>query len=283
MRRFIPVFLAVLLVLCVLGFAQDPPALIAQANQQYDRFGKAFDLAAYESDLRQAIALWQQAATLLPAGAVQTKTQVLSHIAQASFELAEGYLTTTKEQEAAYAQGKDAALAALQLDASFTATKDKDGFRAALEATDDAVAVFWYGNDLGRWLNFHALTAITGGMKDVAASFKRALSLDETYLGGGPHRSLACFLAQVPSVLGGNLEEAKSHFEQAIAIDPDFIENYVDYAAYYAKPKKDWTLFTTLLDEAVARAKDPDAFGKWPFYNTLAVDRAKALRQDVPQ
>jgi len=277
--------LCVLLVLSVgaVSLAQTPQALIAKADQAYSRHGTPFDLASYQANLRDAIASWQQAVPLLPAEAVQTKAQVLCHIAQASFELSEGYLTTTKDKEAAYEQGKEAALAALRLDPSFDATQSADGFRAALRGTGNAVAIFWYGNDLGRWLNYHALTAITGGMQDVLASFERALALDETYLGAGPHRSLACFLAQVPSVLGGNLEEAKTHFERAIALAPDFIENYVDYAAYYAKPKKDWTLFTKLLDDALRQAKDDAVLGAWPFYNALALERAQALQKDAPQ
>jgi len=283
MRRVVAVLFALLIGLGALAVAQDAQALIANADQSYNRHGKSFDLAAYQADLRQAITTWQEAVPLLPDDAVQTKAQVLCHIAQASFELSEGYLTTTKDKEAAYEQGKDAALAAMQLGPSFGATQSADGFRAALRNTNDAVAVFWYGNDLGRWLNYHALTAITGGMQDVLASFERALALDETYLGAGPHRSLACFLAQVPSVLGGSLEEAKTHFERAIALDPDFIENYVDYAEYYAKPKKDWTLFTQLLGEALAKSGDEAGFAAWPFYNTLALQRAQALEQDAPQ
>ncbi len=282
MRRLVLLLVLFLLGLCVLAAAQDPQALIVKANESYDRFGKPFDLSPYETDLRQAITLWQEALPLLPADAVQTKAQVLNHLAEGYFELAEGYLTTTKDKEAAYEQGKDAALASLRLDPSFDLTQAKDGFRAALSGSRDVAGIFWYGNDLGRWLNHHVLTAITGGMQDVLASFERAVALDETYLGGGPQRSLACFLAQVPGVLGGDLEAAKAAFERAIALDPGFIENYVDYAEYYAKPKKDWDLFTKLLDTALEKGKDEGTVAEWPFYNALALKRAQTLRQEKP-
>ena len=81
----------------------------------------------------------------------------------------------------------------------------------------------------------------------------------------------------MPSILGGDIEEAKVHFESALKIDPDYLENYVNYAAHYAKQKKDWPLFEGLLATALKKGKDPAVMSKWPFYNTLSLERAKEL------
>lgn len=258
--------------------AQDPGALIAEADQVYDRWSGPFDFVAYEANLRQAIALWEQALPLIPADQVQTRAHVLNRLAQGYFELAEGYIPGYAEREPAYGKGKDYALESLRLDPDFRRI-EQESFRAALRSAKDIAAIFWYGNDLGRWLNYHAITALTGGTQDVRAAFERAVELDETYDGGGPQRALAAFLAQVPGFLGGDLEGSVPHFERAIQIDGDYLENHVNYAEFYAKPKEDWDLFCSLLRTALEKAQDPAVMAKWPFYNKLAIDRAQTLWQ----
>jgi tetratricopeptide (TPR) repeat protein len=278
-RRLFP-YLVLFLLIAPIGTVvcgQDATALIGEADQAYDRKGGSFDFNLYETDLRQAITLWEEALPLIPDDQVQTKAHVLNCLAQGCFELATGYLATVEEKETSYGKGKDYALESLRLDPDFVATEDVDGFRAALRAARDVEAIFWYGNDLGRYLNYHPLTAITGGMTDVLASFERSIELDRNYDGGGPERALAAFLAQVPSILGGDLEQARVHFESALEIDPDYLENYVNYAEYYAKQKKDWDLFESLLSTALDKGKDPGVMATWPFYNTLSLERAKGL------
>ncbi|MGQ9733575.1 MAG: TRAP transporter TatT component family protein [Candidatus Bipolaricaulia bacterium] len=258
--------------------AQDPEALIAEADALYDRWSGPFDFAAYEGRLRRALELWEMALPLVPADQVETKAHVLDRLAQAYFELAEGYITKYAEREPAYEKGKDYALASLRLDPDFVRT-EKESFRAALRGAKAIAALFWYGNNLGRWLNYHAMTALTGGTLDVRAAFERSVELDEAYDGGGPHRALAAFLAQVPSFLGGDLEGSKAHFERSIELDGEYLENYVNYAEFYAKAKKDWGLFCSLLKATLTKAQDPAVMAKWPFYNKLAVDRAQTLWQ----
>ena len=279
MRRLLP-YLAIFLLTALIGtvvYGQDTTALIGEADRAYDRKGSSFDFVLYETDLHQAIALWEEALPLIPDDQVQTKAHVLNRLAQGCFELATGYLTTVEEKDTTYGKGKDYALESLRLDPDFVATEDADGFRAALRSAGDVRAIFWYGNDLGSHLNYHPLTAITGGMTDVLASFERSVDLDRNYDGGGPERALAAFLAQVPSILGGDLEQARLHFENALEIDPDYLENYVNYAEYYAKQKKDWNLFESLLTIALDKGEDLGVTAKWPFYNTLSLERAKEL------
>jgi hypothetical protein len=47
------------------------------------------------------------------------------------------------EKDTAFRAGKDAALASLDLDPAFVATREKDGFRAALHAASDIATIFW--------------------------------------------------------------------------------------------------------------------------------------------
>jgi len=143
-------------------------------------------------------------------------------------------------------------------------------------------AIFWYGNNLGRYLNFHPLNAVSGGMKDVQASFERALELDSTYLGGGPWRALGSFLAQVPPFMGGDTVQARAAFENAIAAAPQFLENYVDDVDYIAKPAQDWDRFCTEIGVTLDKGSDQRTMAAWPLYNALALKRAQDLAADHP-
>ena len=259
--------------------AQDSElaTLLAEAEAAYDRWSGPFDFDTYEAPLRRAIDLWEEALPLLPVEDVETRIGVLNRLSQAYFELALGYLDTAAEKETAFEAGKDAALAALYLDPAVVAAREKDGFRAALRAATDVASIFWYGNNLGQWLNYHKLTAIMGGVRDVEASFERAIELDECYDGGGPHRAMAAFLAQAYFVVGRSRNDAVVHFEQSIELDPTYLENHVNYAEYYARPTGDDVLFDELISTVLSKAEDPETVATHPLYNVLAIDRARAL------
>ena len=280
MPRRLAVLAMLIMVVSVPVIAQSA-SLIASADASFDRWSGSFSFSSYETQLRQAIVLYEHALPDVSPDALQTRSHVLDRLAQAYFELGMVYLTNRDEQEKAYSKGKDFALASLRLDPAFVEA-EKDGFRVALHSASDVRAVFWYGNNLGRYLNFHPLTALSGGMKDVQAAFERAIELDPTYLGGGPWRSLGSFLAQVPAFMGGDKDRARAALESAVQIDPSFIENYVDIADYVARPAKDWASFCNEINAALAVEADEGKVAKWPLYNALALQRAHDLAEDHP-
>jgi len=267
---------ALVLGLTLVGLAQGGvEELLSRAEALYDRWHGEFDFSSYEGRLREAIRLWEEA---LPALQPAERHDVLVKLSRAWFELAEGYLSEKGEREKAYTKGKDYALEALRMDPIFLEAEKREGFRAALQQSVDLAALFWYGNNLGRWLGFHYWEALTGGTRDVLAAFTRCAELDETYWAGGPRRALANFLAQTPGFLGGDFQRAKEEFQRALELGPDFLQNYVDYAEHWAKKAGETELFCALLGEALAKGADPRVFQAWPFYNTLALRRAAALR-----
>ena len=259
-----------------LGAVGQMDELIEAADTAFDRWDNTFVYEAYRERLEEAIAGYETALALIPQDAVPTRAYVLNRLAEACFELGHGYLTDRREQEPIFSKGRDCALASLRLDPEFRRV-EKDSFRAALSSANDVAALFWYGNNLGRYLESHMLTAIMGGMNDVRAAFTRAVELDEAYIGGGPWRALGSFLAQVPSTLGGDLEQARSAFERAIELGPHFVENRIDLAEDVLKKKKEWDHFCTQVHMVLDLGSDPDVMAQWPLYNILALRRAEAL------
>ena len=224
MRRYLFPCLLILLAVAFSGAGQDAGTLIADAEALYDRWSEAFDFATYRADLEAAIDLYEQALVALAPEAGPSRAIVLNRLARAHFELGTAYLVGDDAKEAAFAVGKDRALASLRLDPAF-AENEASSFRDALASAIDVEAVFWYGTNLGSYLNYHQIEAIVwGGMRDLPVCYERAIELDPNYLAGAGYRSLASFYAQVPSFLGGDLEKARETYELAIDVGPDFLE-----------------------------------------------------------
>ena len=280
MSRGLVVIVACVILLSVAGLAQTPN-VIARADASFDRWSGTFSFSDYQAQLLQALALYEEALPTIDSSALQTRSHVLNRLAQGYFELGMAYLTDRNEQDEAYGKGKDYALASLRLDPAFVEA-EKDSFRAALGLASDIAAVFWYANNLGRYINFHLLTAMSGGMKDVQASFERAIEIDPTYLGGAPWRSLGSFLARVPPFMGGSQDDAQLAFANAATIDPTFIENYVNDAEYIAEPAKDWGHFCNQISIALAAGANQETMATWPLYNALALQRAQDLVAEHP-
>jgi tetratricopeptide (TPR) repeat protein len=264
-----------------LALASECDALLAQADALYNTQDGAFDFVAYESRLRESIGFYEQGLVLVPETALQTRSATLNRLARAYFELAQAYIPIGPDQEAAYVAGKDYALASLRLDPAFAAL-EATSLRDALSNANDIEAVFWYGNNFGCYLNYNVIAAIFGGMRDVPACYERAQALDETFLGAAPLRSLGCYLAQIPSTLGGDLQRAGDLLRRAMEIAPNYLENAVSIAQWVLKPMGETAAYCSTLRDAMALAVDPAVMGAWPLYNELALRRAVALASDCP-
>jgi len=169
MRKFLGLGMVVF---ALLGLAQGTPEeLLARADALYNRWQGSFEFSAYEGRLREAIRLWEAALPYL--SDAEKRREVLVKLSRAYFELAEGYLVEKPQKEGAYGKGKDYGLSALRLDPEFAEVEAREGFRAALRKSTDVEALFWYGNNLGRWLSYHYWEALVGGTRDVLAAFER--------------------------------------------------------------------------------------------------------------
>jgi len=261
------------------GGDADVHALLDEAEAAFDRWSEPFDFDTYEASLLRAISLWEEALPHLSDEDTATRVRVLNRISQALFELATAYQPNAQDREATFERARDFGLEALNLDPSFVATRKADGTRAALRAATDVETVFWYGNTLGSWLDFHRTKALFGGVRDVGACFERSIELDETYDGAGPRRAMGIFVAQAHFLVGLSLRDAVEHFERSIEIAPTFLENHVNFAEYYARGT-DEDLFDRLIATVLEAAEDPSIVAAHPLYNHLAIERARELAND---
>jgi len=264
-----------LVLLCSLVVhASDVSDLVAQADTAYDRWDGPFDFDAYETDLMLALGLYGQALPLVPETDIQTRAHVL-------FRLAFGYHDYTvyfdkrtefgwRAREQVLEISYDYALERLRLDPAFH-TEEKQDLLAALRISNDADALFIYGNAYGEWLNYHPLEALDGGVHCVLAAFERTLELDETYFKGGAHFALAALISQAFFLIPYDFHDAEPHYQRALEMNPDNIEALNSYAMDYAARSWNVPLELELLDQAEERAESPDFAGYDPLYDHVAI------------
>jgi tetratricopeptide (TPR) repeat protein len=232
--------LSLLVLMSGAGRAQSPSLdeLIKQADLVYA------ENYVSEARLREAIDLYEQALAIDP-----KNRHALNRLAQAYHEWAFGYLNilaadrskTREGQKAAYAKGMEYGFRSLRLNPVFAAN-ERDRFEIAVQAVDDVAALSWVGNNWGRLIEFDQFRDPIGTLQAAAKikqMYERTLQLDEKYFFGQPRRAYGALLANLPSILGGDLHKAKEHLERAIQIAPDFLETRVVYAREYALRARD--------------------------------------------
>lgn len=109
----------------------------------------------------------------------------------------------------------------------------------------------------------------------VRAAIEKILAVDDTWANGRAHLYLAVLDALLPAALGGKPEQAKAHFERAIAISKgqDLMARVL-YAERYARLVFDRELHDRQL-QAVLQAKVNDDENR--LSNMLAKQKARAL------
>jgi hypothetical protein len=117
-------------------------------------------------------------------------------------------------------------------------------------------ALTWYVSNLGAYAASRGMTSLIFYRDRVTAILERMLVVDPHYLYSTPHRYWAIYLSRAPAFAGGSLEQARVHFEQALATHPGFFANGCDYAQFYAVPKGDRALFERLLGAVLAADSD---------------------------
>jgi tetratricopeptide (TPR) repeat protein len=93
--------------------------------------------------------------------------------------------------------------------------------RLAARVTPDRVeGQFWLGVNLSLQAAIATPWRAAALALHAKRTLARAVKLDPSYHGAGPHRVLARLLHRMPTVLGGGLEPARKNYEVAVRLDP---------------------------------------------------------------
>jgi len=232
--------------------SSDIQALLGRADEAFRD-----DADFNDTQLCEALRLYERALSLDPAN-----KKALNSLSQGYFMLGIEFLQAIDDKRQAFERGRDRGLT--RLGVPFPANPDllcaaalplirRATEEAGHEESERVIAgIFWAGNNWGKWLDTlperERISRGFGDLPCVQGSFERSLELDETYFAAAPHRSLGSLLTQLP---GGNLNEARTHFERALEIAPEYLENKADFACGYAVKAGNRALFDRLVEEVL--------------------------------
>ena len=132
-------------------------------------------------------------------------------------------------------------------------------------------AVSWAG-----WIDTHSNDwNARASIPKVEATMRRVIELDERYSDGEPHLYLGVLSIILPPALGGKPDQAKIHFERAIALSNGRnLLAKVLYAEHYGRKMFDRDLHDRLLTEVLAaNPESPRA----TLMNSVAQGKARQL------
>ncbi len=156
-----------------------------------------------------------------------------------------------------------------------------DDLKTALSAIgmENFEALFWATLSLTGWINLNLdKPAALGELGGAQMCLKRLVEMQPDYLYGLPHILMGVSLSARPPLLGGDVEGARFHFEQALKLSNRkfFLAQYY-FARYYAVRVQDRALFTSLLQE-IAHG-NPEALKDVCLINRIMQQRALELEK----
>ena len=147
----------------------------------------------------------------------------------------------------------------------------------------DVPALFWMASSWVNWINLNLdnLEALAE-MPMLEATMLRILELDGEFYYGSPHLLMGAYLAAKPAIIGGNISEAKEHFDRALALgEGKVLTAKVLFAKYYARRIGDRTLFKETLQEVLAAPVD--TVPELTLSNVLAQEKARKLLEQTDE
>ena len=122
----------------------------------------------------------------------------------------------------------------------------------------DLPVVFWAASSWGAWIasNTESVTALAE-LPRVILLMNWVLERDESYYHASPHVFLGMYHAALPTMLGGDPDRARRHFERAMELtESKALSVQVQMARYYARQVYDRELYVSLLTTVLAASAD---------------------------
>ena len=271
----------VLLVGAVLAaalFGLPVTALEGSFSELVERADAAFRERFLEGRMKEAIASYELILGLDPLP-VQSDAFVLNRLSQLCYELTTFSEGNTPQDRDLLMKGKDYGLRGLRLVPAFAEWETED-FKKALTYVFDPAALLWTANNWGALFGYDPLQGMFG-VNSVRAMYERCLAIEESYWGASAHNALGALLIVVPEILGGDIEKGRRHLEEAITLDPDYLENRVVYAQYWGFTYDFLGNVNGIRDrELIERELNlvlEAPIGDWPFWNREAKKEVQIL------
>lgn len=216
-------------------------------------------------------------------------TELLTVGCQSYTAYAASFIEDEDRNQAAalYARGKNYGFRALSKKSDFrqAANGTVDDFVDFLKQykSQDVPALFWTASAWAKWisLNLDSIEAIAD-MPMLEATMKRVIELDGSFFHGSPHLLMGVYLAVKPEIVGGNITEAKKHFDKAFSLGADkLLTAKVMYARYYAVRLRDQALFRNILREVIAAPVEE--IPELTLSNVLAKQKASKMLEKMDE
>ena len=201
--------------------------------------------------------------------------ELRARLSHACYFVAAYLETSADKKDGLFREGQNAAEAGMLLHPGYAAKFRETGDETeAVRELDSAYVevLYWYVINLGRELSQESVIIRRGNKDRVEALNDRLLQLDPGFCYAGPHRIAGAIPARLPE---GNLEDAKAHFEKAVALAPGYLGNRVAYADFYAIRTGDRALFLEQL--TLVTAAKADSIQEIAPENRYAQEQAKLL------
>lgn len=184
----------------------------------------------------------------------------------------------------AYLKGADYALRALAIHHGGIEEKLKkvatvEPFLASVGVRDTA-ALFWYGFNLGNWVNQNSASIRAVSRAHVAEKvMRRVVQLRPDFYYGSAHLFLMTYYASRPEMLGGDLGAAQEHYQALKKVaGEEFLLADLFYARTYLVQKQDRSGYTTTMERIAAVVPKKSDY---PLFNRLAQERARRYQTEV--
>lgn len=147
---------------------------------------------------------------------------------------------------------------------------------------DDIHALFWYGFNLGAWVNLNIDSIRAMSRAHIAQRIMdRVVEMDPGYSHGFAHLFLLSYHAIKPPMLGGRPDLALSHYHSLKNIaGNDFLLADLFYARYYLHQMKDKEKFEKVLNKIIQNTR---RVKKYALYNQVAENRAAIYLSQMDQ
>ena len=146
------------------------------------------------------------------------------------------------------------------------------------------LALVWTADCWGTWLGYNPFEGLVN-LSKIREMYERAIRVDETFWEGSAHIGLGALLATSPGFMGGDLDQAKEHFERALQINPSYLTASVVYAESYGFThsfgNRNGIRDRELIEERLAFAGDTTVGEARPFWDWEAKAEAKLLFSEL--